>query len=277
MVMEPLTGCRGAANRANDRAVSDSTSVFRSSVRRPGRRPAPAVRAGGPRPLPAATPRIGDARGRVQSEFGQVMYQESFMERRSIRWQQQPRPAPRPRRRPRRSPPSRRRYRGAEQRFNKARRASILLKHVSDPTRLQVILILVRGRAARRRPLRPAQPEPARRQPPPRPAPPRRHHRPPPPGQEQLLQPHRDRHRPRPRGQQPDRLSTSSPRSAGPPRSPIRSRSIADLRSRRSRCRGRGPPAALDPAAAGSIASLGPTPPPLLAPITAGSAGRPPC
>jgi DNA-binding transcriptional ArsR family regulator len=36
-------------------------------------------------------------------------------------------------------------YRGAEQRFNKARRASILLKHVSDPTRLQVILILSEG------------------------------------------------------------------------------------------------------------------------------------
>jgi DNA-binding transcriptional ArsR family regulator len=36
-------------------------------------------------------------------------------------------------------------YRGVEQRFNKARRASILLKHVSDPTRLQVILILSEG------------------------------------------------------------------------------------------------------------------------------------
>ncbi len=36
-------------------------------------------------------------------------------------------------------------YRGAEQRFHKARRASILLKHVSDPTRLQVILILAEG------------------------------------------------------------------------------------------------------------------------------------
>jgi DNA-binding transcriptional ArsR family regulator len=36
-------------------------------------------------------------------------------------------------------------YRGAEQRFQKARRASILLKHVSDPTRLQVILILAEG------------------------------------------------------------------------------------------------------------------------------------
>ncbi len=35
--------------------------------------------------------------------------------------------------------------RGAEQRFHKARRASILLKHVSDPTRLQVILILAEG------------------------------------------------------------------------------------------------------------------------------------
>ena len=36
-------------------------------------------------------------------------------------------------------------YRGAEQRYHQARRASILLKHVSDPTRLQVILILAEG------------------------------------------------------------------------------------------------------------------------------------
>jgi DNA-binding transcriptional ArsR family regulator len=36
-------------------------------------------------------------------------------------------------------------YRGAEQRYNQARKASILLKHVSDPTRLQVILILAEG------------------------------------------------------------------------------------------------------------------------------------
>jgi DNA-binding transcriptional ArsR family regulator len=35
--------------------------------------------------------------------------------------------------------------RGAEQRYQQARRASILLKHVSDPTRLQVILILAEG------------------------------------------------------------------------------------------------------------------------------------
>ena len=35
--------------------------------------------------------------------------------------------------------------RGAEQRYHVARRASILLKHVSDPTRLQVILILADG------------------------------------------------------------------------------------------------------------------------------------
>jgi DNA-binding transcriptional ArsR family regulator len=33
----------------------------------------------------------------------------------------------------------------AEQRYHQARRASILLKHVSDPTRLQVILILAEG------------------------------------------------------------------------------------------------------------------------------------
>ena len=35
--------------------------------------------------------------------------------------------------------------RGVEQRYHVARRASILLKHVSDPTRLQVILILADG------------------------------------------------------------------------------------------------------------------------------------
>jgi ArsR family transcriptional regulator, zinc-responsive transcriptional repressor len=34
---------------------------------------------------------------------------------------------------------------GAEQQLQQARRASILLKHVSDPTRLQVILILADG------------------------------------------------------------------------------------------------------------------------------------
>ena len=36
-------------------------------------------------------------------------------------------------------------YREAERRYNQARGASILLKHVSDPTRLQVILILTEG------------------------------------------------------------------------------------------------------------------------------------
>ncbi len=34
---------------------------------------------------------------------------------------------------------------GPEQRLQQARRASVLLKHVSDPTRLQVILILSEG------------------------------------------------------------------------------------------------------------------------------------
>ena len=33
----------------------------------------------------------------------------------------------------------------ADQRFQQAKRASILLKHVSDPTRLQVIMILAEG------------------------------------------------------------------------------------------------------------------------------------
>jgi len=37
------------------------------------------------------------------------------------------------------------RAKGADQRFQQAKRASILLKHVSDPTRLQVILILADG------------------------------------------------------------------------------------------------------------------------------------
>ena len=48
----------------------------------------------------------------------------------------------RPRSRPPRKPKA---VRGAEQRYHQARRASILLKHVSDPTRLQVILILSEG------------------------------------------------------------------------------------------------------------------------------------
>ena len=34
---------------------------------------------------------------------------------------------------------------GVDQRFQQARRASIMLKHVSDPTRLQVIMILSEG------------------------------------------------------------------------------------------------------------------------------------
>jgi DNA-binding transcriptional ArsR family regulator len=33
----------------------------------------------------------------------------------------------------------------ADQRFQQARRASVLLKHVSDPTRLQVVLVLAEG------------------------------------------------------------------------------------------------------------------------------------
>lgn len=40
---------------------------------------------------------------------------------------------------------SKKAQKGVDQRFNQARRASILLKHVSDPTRLQVILILAEG------------------------------------------------------------------------------------------------------------------------------------
>jgi DNA-binding transcriptional ArsR family regulator len=37
------------------------------------------------------------------------------------------------------------RAKGADQRLQQAKRASILLKHVSDPTRLQVILLLAEG------------------------------------------------------------------------------------------------------------------------------------
>jgi len=40
---------------------------------------------------------------------------------------------------------SKRAIKGAEQRLKQAQRASILLKHVSAPTRLQVILILADG------------------------------------------------------------------------------------------------------------------------------------
>ena len=43
------------------------------------------------------------------------------------------------------SPASKSKPKGVDQRFQQARRASILLKHVSDPTRLQVILILAEG------------------------------------------------------------------------------------------------------------------------------------
>ncbi|QEH37558.1 Biofilm growth-associated repressor [Aquisphaera giovannonii] len=43
------------------------------------------------------------------------------------------------------SPPKSRSAKVADQRFQQAKRASILLKHVSDPTRLQVILILSEG------------------------------------------------------------------------------------------------------------------------------------
>lgn len=40
---------------------------------------------------------------------------------------------------------SKRAQKESDQRLHQARRASILLKHVSDPTRLQVILILAEG------------------------------------------------------------------------------------------------------------------------------------
>lgn len=43
------------------------------------------------------------------------------------------------------APARTRAQKGADLRFQQARRASILLKHVSDPTRLQVVLILAEG------------------------------------------------------------------------------------------------------------------------------------
>jgi len=46
---------------------------------------------------------------------------------------------------PKTSPSKTKAQKDATQRFQQARRASILLKHVSDPTRLQVILILSEG------------------------------------------------------------------------------------------------------------------------------------
>ena len=96
--------------------------------------------------------------------------------------------------------------RGAEQRYHVARRASILLKHVSDPTRLAGHLDPGRRRAARRRLVFPAQPEPARGQPSPGSLAARRSHRPAPTRQEQLLQPYRNRRRPGQGGQELDRL-----------------------------------------------------------------------
>ncbi len=46
---------------------------------------------------------------------------------------------------PKAAPSKTRAQKEADNRFQQARRASILLKHVSDPTRLQVILILSEG------------------------------------------------------------------------------------------------------------------------------------
>ena len=46
---------------------------------------------------------------------------------------------------PKATPSKTRAQKEANNRFQQARRASILLKHVSDPTRLQVILILSEG------------------------------------------------------------------------------------------------------------------------------------
>ena len=97
--------------------------------------------------------------------------------------------------------------RGAEQRYHTARRASILLKHVSDPTRLQVILILSDGErhvGALCAQLSQSQPAVSHHL---ALLAARRHHRPPPPGQEQLLQPDRHRHRPGQGRQESDRLS----------------------------------------------------------------------
>ncbi len=74
------------------------------------------------------------------------------------------------------------------------RGTSILLKHVSDPTRLLCHPDPLAGEQHVEAPSLPAQPEPAGRQPSPRPAPPWRDHLPAPPGQEHLsTKPDRDR------------------------------------------------------------------------------------
>ena len=102
--------------------------------------------------------------------------------------------------------------RGAEQRYHQARRASILLKHVSDPTRLQVILILSEGErhvGALCAQLSQSQPAVSHHL---ALLAARRHHRPAPPGQEQFLQPDRHRHRPRTRRQESDLLIISDRR-----------------------------------------------------------------
>ncbi len=100
----------------------------------------------------------------------------------------------------------------AGQRLKQAQRASALLKHVSDPTCLQVTSDPRRRRTSRRRTLRAARPEPARRQPPSRAAAARRRHRAPSAGQKQFLRPDRDRGRPGQRRQAVD-LNEASGRS----------------------------------------------------------------
>ena len=98
--------------------------------------------------------------------------------------------------------------RGAEQRYHVGTPCVDLAQARQRPDSSPGHLDSVRRRAARRRLVLPAQPEPARGQPSPGSAAARRHHRPPPPGQEQLLQPDRHRHRPGQGRQEPDRLSS---------------------------------------------------------------------
>ena len=139
--------------------------------------------------------------------------------------------------RPRRPKPQvRRRQRPSAE----IRRVADLLKQVSDPTRLQVLMLLEREGAERLRTLRrPRHAEPARRQPPPGPAPPRPADRAPPLGQAQLLRP--DRRRPRARqGRQLGRRL-----SGGPTRSRTRGRPT------RAETERAGPPSRSKPASRG--------------------------
>jgi len=73
---------------------------------------------------------------------------------------------------------------GADLRLKQAQKAAMRLKQVSDPTRLQVILMLAEGEKHVGAVCEQLKHEPARREPPPGPPAAWQHHRPAPPGQE---------------------------------------------------------------------------------------------